>query len=153
MARKKIQKAQKAGKIKEHKLLIGVRITSILLYLIAVLLFFEGIALLSIAAGWMDNAELNSLLITNSKISLVIIAISVVAFGIFLMITAINLRRMKNWARISAVIIAILGALSGLNSLMANSLELIILGVIILVINLLILYYLMQKKVKEAFAR
>ena len=58
---------------------------------------------------------------------------------------------MKNWARISAVVISLLGILSSVNSILSYNLGLIIEGVTMLIINLLVVFYLFNKKVKEAF--
>ena len=59
---------------------------------------------------------------------LITFAIVVLAWGIFLFITSLNLWRYKNWARIVGIVFAVLGVISGLMSLPVGIVTLIIYG-------------------------
>ena len=146
-----MKKEKVRAKKNEKQVLSGVKIISILFYIIAIFSFFQGILLFFVAAGLINNADLNKLLISTSKPFLSVIALFMIVFGIFLIVTAMNLKKMKNWARISAVVISLLGILSSVNSILSYNLGLIIEGVTMLIINLLVVFYLFNKKVKEAF--
>ncbi|MBS7287319.1 MAG: DUF2127 domain-containing protein [Candidatus Freyarchaeota archaeon] len=73
-----------------------------------------------------------------------------IIIGIIDLIIAWGLLSLKGWARILAIVFAILSLLGGIMSLFPLSLTSII-GIILIIINIVILWYLFKPEVKSAF--
>jgi phosphoglycerol transferase MdoB-like AlkP superfamily enzyme len=80
---------------------------------------------------------------------LFISAIVLIPFALLDFFIARGLRRKKKWTRVIVIIFSILGILSGLGSLLSKS---FVIGAFFLILNVLILVLIFNKKVKEAFS-
>ncbi len=137
---------------KTKKAPIGVKIISSVYIVASALMFIAGSALIAsanavesllsnFASTFSNVALMNSRVVTTSGIAMIAIAIFGIALGALLW-------KLKNWARITIIVLAGLSLLGGIRSLFLGKYQVI--GWMVL--NLIIVYYLIwTKSAKEAF--
>ena len=134
---------------------VGVKIISVLYYINFALCVIAGILeIISGIAAVLGKSSILGAWITASFVILILFLILIVAFCIWMFSIAKGLWRGHNWARITAIVFAILGILIYIfPMIMAVSIPNIIIPLIIgMVINVFIAGYLLfNRKVKEAF--
>ena len=128
---------------------LWIKIIAIIGFIWAVLLIIAGIAMLlggtflSAVIPFMQNETVKGAFVGAFFI---IAAIITLALGIFMFIVNLNLWKHKNWARIVMIILAIIGIVSSLPSLLVGT------GIISLIINAGIFYLLtFQKDIVKLF--
>ncbi|MGQ9721872.1 MAG: hypothetical protein ACUVXA_11190 [Candidatus Jordarchaeum sp.] len=117
----------------------GVTILAILMILWGILVTIFGVIVLA-AAGFTLPWESGLVLI---------LPIIYTIWGIIYLIGGIGMLSLKNWARILAIIIAILGLIGGI--LLLITIVGIIFGIIYIVFSIIIIWYLSQEEVKAYF--
>ncbi|MBW3003868.1 hypothetical protein KY328_02070 [Candidatus Woesearchaeota archaeon] len=125
----------------------GVKVISVLFYILAAVGLVAGLLML-LGAGLVGQLPLGALGLVGAGVfvALGIVMIVVAAVEFFI---ARGLWKLQNWARIVAVVLAILGILGGVFSLFAGS---VVSGVIGLLINGFIAGYLLfSAEAKKAF--
>nr|HEV7953790.1 hypothetical protein [Candidatus Acidoferrales bacterium] len=75
------------------------------------------------------------------------------AFAIFFIFVAIGLLKLKNWARITTIVLSALGLLTNLNGFRGGMAGGIAGPIVGLAINILIIWYMLQPNVKTAFGQ
>jgi hypothetical protein len=96
-----------------------------------------------------DQARLNSLLNTAITVGIVI----GIVFLVLYVLLAIQVRSGKNWARIVTLVLAVLGAISGLASLATTEPALShILGVVTALVDIAIIFFLSRRPSGQYFS-
>lgn len=126
----------------------GVKIISILYYILAVITIFVGIVFL-IGAGFIaGNIPESQVLSTIGQAGLTIVSIVAIILGILIFLLGMYLWRGKNWARIIVIILSVLGAISALTALIQGHPGRIVNLIIHVVIGA---YLIFSKEVKASF--
>ncbi len=120
----------------------GVTILGALYILNGILALVEGLALAFLVTGMLG---------IGGGLGLVA-GLPAIIIGIIDFIIAWGLLSLKGWGRILAIIFAVLGLLSGLLSLLPFSIA-SIMGIILIILNIVILWYLFKPEVKSAFQK
>jgi hypothetical protein len=134
----------------EKKVPAGVKVISVLYYIGAVLSILFGLFFIIFGAGFTQAFADLGMATAGLGAYFIIIAIIIIALGILGIFIGRGLWKGQGWARILAIIFAILGFLGAIGS--------IIMGSFASIINLIIQgwiggYLLFSKKVKAAFAK
>lgn len=119
----------------------GVTIIAALYIISALILIIEGLALAFLVTG---------ILGLGGGLGLAA-GLPVIIIGIIDLIIAWGLLSLKRWARIVAIIFAILSLISGLMGLFSPSLITLVMSLVTVIVNILILWYLFKPEVKSAF--
>lgn len=130
----------------------GIKLISILYYIVAVILIIMGLILtfaVKLTNSLPGTFYANFLGIELSKGLLTFVGILMIGLGIFGFFVAKNLSKAKPWARTTAIIFSVLGILWAIIFVIKGKVTGNILS---LILNLLIGWYLLfSKSVKEAF--
>jgi hypothetical protein len=125
-------------------------ISAVFMVLVGVAAFFVGGLLMTHAAAW--GVPVGARLAGGLG---AIVGIVVLVFAALALIVGIGLIGLKNWARIVAMVLSIIGAIGGLFSLlplmMHFAMFLVFWALVRVAINILIVWYLNQPTVKQAF--
>jgi len=128
---------------------VGVKVIAVLYYISAVLSVIMGILLMVGSAALTPYIDSLGGLAGILGGALIVLGIIIIAFGVLAFFIGRGLWKAKKWARIVAIIIAALGVLSGIISLIQGDFG----SILGLVINAIIGGYLLfSKGVKAAFA-
>jgi hypothetical protein len=162
MPRKKQSKkvSKKAGKKREwfnfsSNAPLGVKIISVLHYILTGIYALFGIFIIiyskSLATNIADSASLLSSDVAGITVILIIFSVFLIGVGVLEFFVARGLWRVKQWARILAIILAILGTVSAIYSLIVNFKYSQI--VQLLIDSAIGIYLLFSEEVKEAFKK
>jgi hypothetical protein len=143
MAKKKVKITKK-----EKKVPLGVRLISILYYFSVMGLFFYGLINLTNGLGWTAlNTSVPGLMELRFASSILVMLIGVVGFFV-----TYNFNEMRNWARVVIILLSILSIVDYIFTFGSqDSLFLLIWNMVFIVFDVLIIFYLFNKKVKEVF--
>ena len=125
-------------------------ISAVFMVLVALGAFFFGGLLMTHAAAW--GVPVGGRFAGGIG---AFIGIIVLVFAALALVVAIGLIGLKNWARVVAMVLSVLGAIGGLLSLlplmMHFAMFLVFWALVRIAINVLIVWYLNQTTVKQAF--
>jgi len=148
-AKQPIQKAVQATPVVGKQIPVGVKIISVLYYIGAVVMLLLGITMI-FGAGFMGSLanQIPFMAILGTGF-FIIGAIIIIAFAVLSLFVARGLWKGQKWARIVAIIFAVLGVIGAIINIVSGDFG----SIIKLIINGLIGYYLwFVNSVKTAFA-
>jgi hypothetical protein len=120
----------------------------------ALLMFMGGSILASILGAAAANGATGTAPAAGFMASIGIIAgVIALAFGAFAVLVALGLLKLKNWARVTTIVLSALGLLSNLNGFRGGMSGALAGPIIGLALNIWIIWYMLQPNVKAAFGQ
>ena len=124
----------------------GVKVTSIFYYIVGALTILGGI--LALAGGSFLGSLIPGMGTMFGSI-IAVVGVIVIIFGILEIFVANGLWKLKKWAKITAIVLSVLGVIGGLNSLASKA---IAMGIVWIIVYGLIIWYLgFHKETKGLF--